>query len=171
VEVEVETKPVGEIINGTAVSRPISNMNRAASPPIPIPDHLMTDDRYAWYLVEVRPDSEYMPEIDVGDWLLVDLRHGLTGDIQDTEQRILVVKNEEINGTIRVRPLTPKGPYQRIYLVDLDVPTEGLFWNDEVTGAVTFSWEKPQIRVAFSEILGVVVGFWRPMFAVLPNSR
>ncbi len=167
---EVETRPEGEISTGTAVSLPISNMNRPASSSIPIPDHLMTDDRYAWYLVEARPESKYMPEIDVGDWLLVDLRHGLTDDIQDTEQRILVVKNEEISGTIRVRPLTPKGPFQRIYLVDLDVPSEGLFWNDEVTGAVTFSWERPQIRVTFSEILGVVVGFWRPMIAVLPDD-
>jgi hypothetical protein len=163
---EIETKPEDEIITGTAVSRPISNMNRATTPNIPIPDHTLMDDRYAWYLVEVRPESDYMPEIDVGDWLLVDVRHGLSGDIHDTEQRILVVKNEEISGTIRVRPLASKGPFQRIYLVDLDVPTDGLFWNDEVTGAVTFSWEKPQIRVTFSEILGVVVGFWRPMIAV-----
>lgn len=166
VAAEVETKPEGEIITGTAVSRPISNMNRDLSPSIPIPDHTMLDDRYAWYLVEVRPKSDYMPEIDVGDWLLVDVRHGLSDDIHDTEQRILVVKNEEISGTIRVRPLIPKGPFQRIYLADLDVPTEGLFRNDEVTGAVTFSWERPQIRVTFSEILGVVVGFWRPMIAV-----
>ena len=162
--------PDEEMATGTAVSKPISNMDRTRAPSIPVPHHRLMDDRYAWYLVEIRPESAYMPEIDVGDWLLVDMKPGLTGDIHDTEQRILVVKNEEISGTIRVRPLNPKGPFQRIYLVDLDVPMDGLFSNDEVTGAVTFSWERPQIRVAFSEILGVVIGFWRPMIAVAANK-
>ena len=169
-EAEAETKPDGEIVTDTATPQPISNMNRAAPMAIPIPDHLLTDERYAWYLVEARPLSEFMPEINMGDWLLVDLQPGLTEDLHDTEQPILVVMNEEIGGTIRVRPLDPRESFQRIYLVTWADSPVGAFRRDEATGTVTFSPEMPEIGVNLDEILGVVVGFWRPMMEVLPKG-
>lgn len=164
---EAATKPEGDIAD-VVTPRPISNMERATTPSIPIPDHLLTDDRYAWYRVEARPLSDFMSYIDMGDWLLADLQPGLNQDVQDTEQPILVVMKEEIGGTIRVRPLDPKARFQRIYLVTLaDSPT-GSFWRDEVTGTVTFSPEMAEIGVKRTEIIGVVVGFWRPMIEVTP---
>jgi len=164
---EAETRPDGEIITGSDTPLPIVNMEDADSPPIPIPGHRLLEDRYEWYLVEVRPPSDFMHEIHPGDWLLVDLQPRLTQDLQDTEQPILIVKKEEIDGTIRVRPLDPKAKFQRIYLVMLaDSPT-GSFWVDETTGTVTLSSDMDAIGVNRTEILGVVVGFWRPMKNVM----
>ena len=131
---------------------------------IPVPGHQQRNDRYKWYLVETRPLSEFMPEINMGDWLLVDLQPGLTQDLHDTEQPILVVMNEEIDGTIRVRPSEPKASYQRTYLVTLTDSPTGAFRIDEATGNVSFSSEMAEIGVSHDEILGVVVGFWRPFF-------
>ncbi|MAT96756.1 MAG: hypothetical protein CL608_06400 [Anaerolineaceae bacterium] len=167
---EAETRPDGGVVTRTDTPLPISNMDRAASSPIPVPGHRLLEDRYDWYLVEVRPPSDFMHEIHPGDWLLVDMQPKLTKDLQDTEQPILIVKKEEIDGTIRVRPLDPREKFQRIYLVTLaDSPT-GSFWRDEETGTVSFSNEMAKIGVNRAEILGVVVGFWRPMVAVLPND-
>lgn len=164
---EAVTRPDGEIVTRSDTPLPISNMGHAASSPIPVPGHRLLEDRYEWYLVEVRPPSEFMPEIHPGDWLLVDLRPRLTEDVQDTEQPILIVKKEEIDGTIRVRPLDPKDKFQRIYLVMLaDSPT-GSFWVDETTGTVTLSSDMAAIGVNRTEILGVVVGFWRPMVNIM----
>ncbi|MCP4417205.1 MAG: hypothetical protein GY805_11325, partial [Chloroflexi bacterium] len=79
---EVETKANGEIVTGPPTPRPISNMNRAFPlSAIPIPDHLPTDDRYAWYLVEIRPQNSFMADISMGDWLLVDLQPGFSQDV------------------------------------------------------------------------------------------
>lgn len=167
---EAETRPDREVVAAAVTPRPIANMNRPAALPLPIPEHSLLDDRYAWYLVEARPLTDFMAEINTGDWLLVDLQPGLTEDLQDTEQPILVVMNEEIGGTIRVRPLDPKDKFQRIYLVTLaDSPT-GAFRVDEATGTVTFSPEMAEIGVDRTEIVGVVVGFWRPMMEVMPNQ-
>jgi hypothetical protein len=167
---EAETKADEEIVTGSPTPRPISNMNRDAPlTAIPIPDHLLTDDRYAWYLVEARPLTSFMAEINMGDWLLVDLQPSFSKDVQDTEQPLLVVMNEEITGTIQVRPLDSKEHFQRIYLVTLADSPQGTFWVDEETGSVTFSPEMVEIGVNRSEIVGVVVGFWRPMQEVLPN--
>lgn len=149
---------------GVDTPLPIDNM----SPTIPVLGHRLLEERYEWYRVEVRPSSDFMPEINPGDWLLVDLQPRLTKNLKDTEQPILVVKKEEIDGTIRVRPLESRERYQRIYLVTLaDSPT-GSFWVDEATGTVTFSSEMAEIGINRNEILGVVVGFWRPMVNVLP---
>jgi hypothetical protein len=91
----------------------------------------------------------------------------IKADVQDTEQPILIVKKEEIDGTIRVRPLETKDKFQRIYLVTLaDSPT-GSFWVDETTGTVTLSSNMATIGVSRTEILGVVVGFWRPMTNIM----
>ena len=148
---------------------PVVNMDRAARPAIPIPEHRLMDDRYAWYLVEIRPSSNFLVEINAGDWLLVDLKPGFTEDLQDTEQPVLVVMDRQIEGTIRVRPLDPKERYQRIYLVTL-ADSSKKFQRDQVTGTVTFSPEMAEIGVDLSEILGSVVGFWRPMIELLPNG-
>ena len=167
---EAETRPDGGIVTAADTPLPISNMDRIPAPGIPIPGHRLIEDRYDWYLVEVRPSSDFMPEINTGDWLLVDLEPRLTRDLKDTEQPILVVKKEEIDGTIRVRPLEPKERFQRIYLVTLaDSPT-GSFWVDEATGTVSFSFEMAKIGIDRTEILGVVVGFWRPMIVVAPGG-
>lgn len=140
---------------------PISNL-------LPVPGHRQINERYQWYLVEVRPMPGLLPEINPGDWLLVDVKPDLSKNVQDTEQPILVVMDRKIEGTIRVRPLFPKDKYQRIYLVTLaDSPT-GSFWRDEETGTVTFSPEMAKIDINRQEILGVVVGFWRPMFQQPP---
>lgn len=167
---EAETRPDGEVVTGTVTPRPISNMERTVSPTVPIPDHLLTDDRYAWYIVETRPLTDFMAEFNMGDWLLVDLQPDLTEDLQDTEQPILVVMNEEIGGTIRVRSLDPKGRFQRIYLVTLADSPVGSFQVDKDSGTVTFSAEMAEIGINRTEILGVVVGFWRPMIELLPNG-
>ncbi|VAW30828.1 hypothetical protein MNBD_CHLOROFLEXI01-1232, partial [hydrothermal vent metagenome] len=37
--------------------------------------------------------------------------------------------------------------------------------------SVTFSSEMPKIGINRNEILGAVVGFWRPMKAGLPNEQ
>lgn len=167
---EAETRPDGEIITGAATPLPISNMDRTPLPGIPLPGHRLVEERYEWYLVEVRPPSDFFEEIHPGDWLLVDLQPRLTKDLQDTEQPILIVKKEEIDGTIRVRPLDPKDRFQRIYLVMLaDSPT-GSFWVDETTGTVTLSSDMAAIGVNRTEILGVVVGFWRPMQNIMSTS-
>jgi hypothetical protein len=42
---------------------------------------------------------------------------------------------------------------------------------DEATGTVTFSHQMPEIGVERQEILGFVVGFWRPMREVLPVDQ
>lgn len=165
---DTKTRADDEIETGAIAPEPIVNLDRTAVPPIPIPEHLLIDDRYAWYLVEFRPESSFLPEFNMGDWLLVDLQPDLTEDLHDTEQPILVVKKETIDGTIRVRPLDPKTRFQRIYLVALaDSPT-GAFRVDEDTGTVTFSNQMREIGVDRDEILGVVVGFWRPMVVVTP---
>lgn len=168
---EAETRPDGDIVSAPPTPRPISNMNADTAPTInPIPDHLHTDDRHAWYQVEVRPYSDFMPEFNSGDWLLVDLQLRLDQDLQDTQQPILVIKKEEIAGTIRVRPLAAKDRFQRIYLVTwADTPT-GSFRVDEDTGTVSFSPEMAQIGINRTEILGTVVGFWRPMMEILPRG-
>lgn len=168
---EADTKPDGNIITGSPTPRPILNMDKSTSPsPIPIPNHFLTDGRYDWYLVEARPQTDFMSEINMGDWLLVDLQPGFSKDVQDTEQPILVVMNEEIDGTIRVRPLDTANRFQRIYLVTLADSPQGKFWVDEETGSVAFSPEMAEIGVNRSEIIGVVVGFWRPMIEILSNE-
>ncbi|MCP4417519.1 MAG: hypothetical protein GY805_12920, partial [Chloroflexi bacterium] len=168
---EVETKANGEIVTGPPTPRPISNMNRAFPlSAIPIPDHLPTDDRYAWYLVEIRPQNSFMADISMGDWLLVDLQPGFSQDVQDTEQPLLVVMNEELAGTIRVRPLDTTKHFQRIYLVTLADSPHRTFSVDEDSGSVTFSAEMAEIGINRSEIVGVVVGFWRPMREVLSTE-
>ncbi len=163
-----KTEPGVEAVVSEALP-PVVNMDRAARPSIPIPEHLLMDDRYAWYLVEKRPSSNFLVEINAGDWLLVDLKPGFTEDLQDTEQPVLVVMDKQIEGTIRVRPLDPKERYQRIYLVTL-ADSSKKFQRDQVTGTVTFSPEMAEIGVDLSEILGSVVGFWRPMIELLPNG-
>lgn len=168
---DAATRADDEIETGASARPPIVNFDRTATPSLPIPEHLLVDDRYAWYLVESRPESDFLPEVKTGDWLLVDLEPGITEDLHDTEQPILIVKKENIGGTIRVRPLDPKARFQRIYLVTLaDTPT-GAFRVDEATGTVTFSHQMPEIGVARQEILGFVVGFWRPMMEVLPVDQ
>ena len=166
---EAETRPDGDIVTGAVTPRPISNMNRVSPPIMPLPDHLLTDERYAWYLVQTRPLSDFMPNINEGDWLLVDLQPGFDQDLQDTEQPILVVMNKDIDDTIRIRPLDSNEHFQRIYLVTLaDKPRS--FLVDQATGTVSFSQELPAIGVNRDEILGVVVGFWRPMIEILSNT-
>ncbi|VAW40153.1 hypothetical protein MNBD_CHLOROFLEXI01-412, partial [hydrothermal vent metagenome] len=139
-EAEAPAKPDGEVITGAATPLPISNMNRAI--PLtanPIPNHLLTEDRYGWYFVAERPLTDFMPEINSGDWLLVDLQPEFDKDLQDTEQPILIVMKNDIKDTIRVRPFDTTGRFQRIYLVALaDSPT-GKFWVDKESGSVTFS--------------------------------
>jgi hypothetical protein len=158
-----ETVPDDAAIPQSGASMPIINMGQS-DPLIPVPGHRHTNQRYEWYLVEIRPSSGLLPEINPGDWLLVDLQPNLPDDVQDTEQPILVVMDRQIEGTIRVRPLEPKERYQRVYLVTLaDSPT-GSFWRDKETGTVTFSPKMAKIDINRREILGVVVGFWRPMF-------
>jgi hypothetical protein len=121
---DAATRADDEIETGATARPPIVNLDRTAAPALPIPEHLLVDDRYGWYLVESRPESDFLPEVKTGDWLLVDLEPGLTEDLHDTEQPILIVKKENIGGTIRVRPLDPKDRFQRIYLVTLaDTPT------------------------------------------------
>ena len=100
---------------------------------------------------------------------MVDMQPELKANVQDTEQPILIVKKEEIDGTIRVRPLERREPYQRIYLVNL-VESSKEFQRDQVTGTITFSSGMAEIDIKLSEILGNVVGCWRPMFAVLPDN-
>ncbi|WP_420642042.1 hypothetical protein [Candidatus Leptofilum sp.] len=158
---EAETQADADVNPGAATRPPIVNIG-PHMPVLPIPGHRQTTERYEWYVVEVRPTSEFMPEINSGDWLLVDMHPTLDNDVQDTEQPILVVKDRRIEGTIRVRPLEPRGR-QRIYLATLDDSPTGRFWIDEETGTVTFSSEMAQIDINRNEILGVVVGFWRPM--------
>ncbi|MCA9897483.1 MAG: hypothetical protein H6654_11455 [Ardenticatenaceae bacterium] len=143
-------------------SPPINNMG-TNQPPVPVPGHRQISQRYEWYVVEWRPASGLLPEINSGDWLLVDLQPDLTEHVQDTEQPILVVMDEKIEGTIRVRPFESRGRH-RIYLATLEDSPTGQFWLDEETGTVTFSAEMVKIDVNRNEILGVVVGFWRPMF-------
>ncbi|MBK7895410.1 MAG: hypothetical protein IPJ90_11135 [Anaerolineaceae bacterium] len=148
------------------------SLSDAPQPPInnllPVPGHRQNNDRYEWYLVERRPASGLLPEINPGDWLLVDMKPDLSKNVQDTEQPILVVMDKQIEGTIRVRPLQPKEIYQRIYLVTLaDSPT-GKFWRDEETGTVILNLDLPKFDINRREILGVVVGFWRPMFQQSP---
>ncbi|MCA9919866.1 MAG: hypothetical protein KC445_18040 [Anaerolineales bacterium] len=139
---------------------PIVNVGRSN---LPVPDHRLLGERYDWYLVEARPIPGLLPEINAGDWLLVDVKPDLSKNVQDTEQPILIVMDKKIEGTIRVRPLQPNEKFQRIYLVTLaDSPT-GKFWRDEETGTVTFAPEMAKIDISRHEILGVVVGFWRPM--------
>ena len=168
---DAATRADDEIETGATARPPIVNLDRTAVPALPIPEHLLVDDRYGWYLVESRPESDFLPEVKTGDWLLVDLEPGITEDLPDTEQPILIVKKENIGGTIRVRPLDPKDRFQRIYLVTLaDTPT-GAFRVDEATGTVSFSHQMPEIGVARQEILGFVVGFWRPMREVLPVDQ
>lgn len=165
---EPTTRADDEIETGAIAPEPIVNFDRSSTPSIPIPEHLLIDERYAWYLVEFRPESSFLPEFNTGDWLLVDVQPELDEDLHDTEQPILVVKKENIDGTIRVRPLDPKSRFQRIYLVTLaDSPT-GAFRVDEDSGTVTFSNQLREIGVDRDEILGVVVGFWRPMVVVMP---
>ncbi|MCC6605352.1 MAG: hypothetical protein IT327_19245 [Anaerolineae bacterium] len=168
---DAATRADDEIETGATARPPIVNLDRTAVTALPIPEHLLVDDRYGWYLVESRPESDFLPEVKTGDWLLVDLEPGITEDLHDTEQPILIVKKENIGGTIRVRPLDPKDRFQRIYLVTLaDTPT-GAFRVDEATGTVSFSHQMPEIGVARQEILGFVVGFWRPMREVLPVDQ
>ena len=171
VDLEAETKPDGEIVSGSPTPLPISNMAQEAPHLIPMPGHTLVDARYDWYLVETRPLSSFMSDINVGDWLLVDLQPGLTSNLQDTEQPILVMMNKEIDDTIRVRPLDPKARFQRIYLVKWADSPVGSFRVDEATGAVDFSPELLEIGINLDEILGVVVGFWRPMIEFIPSSR
>ncbi len=166
---EAETQPDGKVGTPAKTQKPYSNMDRAPSLNIPLLGHRLTDERYEWYLVEVRPPTDFMSNIQPGDWLLVDMQPEIKADVQDTEQPILIVKKEEIDGTIRVRPLEPKERYQRIYLVNL-VGSPKEFRRDQAT-EITFSSEKAEIGVNFSEILGNVVGFWRPMIAVLPDHN
>lgn len=153
------------------VQKPYSNMGSTHAPVIPVPGHSLTSSRYDWYIVEVRPSSGLLPEINSGDWLLVDLLPDLPMDVKDTEQPILVMMDKKLEDTIRVRPLEPKGRFQRIYLVSLADSETGSFWLDEMTGTVTFSTQKAEIGVNRDEILGTVVGFWRPMIDVLSGKR
>ncbi|WP_420630036.1 hypothetical protein [Candidatus Leptofilum sp.] len=162
---EAETKAEGEVNPEAETRPPIVNIGPNL-PILPIPGHRQTTERYEWYVVEVRPASGFMPEINSGDWLLVDMHPTLDGDVRGTAQPILVVKDRRIEGTILVRPLEPRGR-QRIYLATLDnFPTDDSptdFWRDAETGTVTFSSEKAHIDINRNEILGVVVGFWRPI--------
>jgi hypothetical protein len=168
---DAATRADDEIETGASARPPIVNLDRTTAPALPIPEHLLVDDRYGWYLVESRPESDFLPEVKTGDWLLVDLEPGLTEDLHDTEQPILIVKKENIGGTIRVRPLDPKVRFQRIYLVTLADTLTPAFRVDEATGTVTFSHQMPEIGVERQEILGFVVGFWRPMREVLPVDQ
>lgn len=163
---EAKTKPDDKIEHATDASLPINNMG-TNQPPVPVPGHRQISQRYEWYVVEWRPASGLLPEINSGDWLLVDLQPDLTEHVQDTEQPILVVMDEKIEGTIRVRPFESRGRH-RIYLATLEDSPTGQFWLDEETGTVTFSAEMVKIDVNRNEILGVVVGFWRPMFEQTP---
>lgn len=164
---EAKTQPDGEAGSPANTQRPYSNMGQTASLNTPLLGHRLIDERYEWYSVEVRPPTDFMANIQPGDWLLVDMQLEIKADVQDTEQPILIVKKEEIDGTIRVRPLEPKDKFQRIYLVTLaDSPT-GSFWVDETTGTVTLSSSMATIGVSRTEILGVVVGFWRPMTNIM----
>lgn len=159
---EAETKAEGEMNPEAETRPPIVNIG-LNMPVLPVPGHRQTTERYEWYVVELRPTTEFMPEIHPGDWLLVDMHPTLDDDVRDTEQPILVVKDTRIEGTIRVRPLEPRGA-QRIYMATLDKFPTGRFWRDAETNSVTFSSEMTQIDINRNEILGVVVGFWRPMF-------
>ena len=161
---EAETRPDGEIITGAPTPAPIVNLTKSDANK-PIPGHQQVNQKYQWYVVEVRPSSQFMPDINHGDWLLVDMTPNFPHDVRDTEQPILIVKKEEIDDTIRVRPLAAEQRFPRIYLVTLADSLTGSFWRDEVTGTVTFAQERGKIDVNSSEILGVVVGYWRPMYA------
>lgn len=165
---EAETRPDGEIVSAADTPRPIFNMGPAQGA-VPLPGHRQLNERYAWYVVEIRPSSGFMPDINPGDWLLVDLQPSFPEDVRDTEHPILVVMDKKIKGTIRVRPSEDLGR-SRIYLATLDDSPTGFFWRNAETGTVTFSPEMAKIDVNRREILGVVVGYWRPMFEQLPTG-
>jgi len=160
---EDETGEQGE----TPVSEekiPLPRWSNLSDDPMPIDGHTKQDGRYRWYEVEKRLEDDFIPQIHLGDWLLVYTEPEQSDLSPTNEEPVVIVSEKESDSTIRLKshPSDQNGP-RRIYLQTVTVE-EGPFNRDIETGEV-----RPQFERVLRDlnILGVVVGLWRPTAQVV----
>lgn len=156
---EQQPEPAGEV----APPPPRSNL---ADDPMPIDGHEKVDGRYRWYLVEGRQADDLMPQIHPNDWLLVAMQPDQSDLSPTEEQPIVIVCQSESGGTIHLRPHPSEqtSHRHRIYLRELKEKT-GQFVRNPETGKIFFpptALSTGQGVVDLTEIIGIVVGLWRP---------
>lgn len=134
--------------------------------PMPVDGHEKVDGRYRWYLVEGRQTDDLMPQIHPNDWLLVAMQPDQSDLSPTEEQPIVIVCQSESGGTIHLRPHPSEqtSHRHRIYLRELKEQT-GQFIRNPETGKIFFpstALSAGQGVVDLTEIIGIVVGLWRP---------
>ncbi len=139
---------------------PISNLS---GEPMPIEGHVRVERQYHWYEVEEQTTPELLPQVQPGDWLLVYTQPEADVAALPENQPITIVYESEEDSAIVLKPHqtpTRPSPGQRIHLQKLTVQTGPFVIEGD---SAIFTREEEQIAIDLSEILGVVVGFWRPV--------
>lgn len=134
--------------------------------PMPIDGHIKQKKEYQWYQVEQRSADQQLAHIRKGDWLLVYTKLEATSGNLPQNVPLIVMYESEIDGTImlkRHKPLQQSPPSQRIHLKRLTVET-GKFVKEN--DHIIFTKEEQQEEINFADILGVVVGLWRPVTSI-----
>lgn len=145
-----------------SVPPPIDNMMREREP-MPVEGHVKVEQQYHWYEVERHSAPELMPFVRPGDWLLVYEIPEVELVRRLADPSLVIVYESGNDGTIQLKPQRPgTRPLagQRIHLQHITLQT-GPFVIEN--GQAIFRKEAEPVAIDLADILGIVVGFWRPV--------
>lgn len=166
VEVQAEPLEEGHLYedDGTEVDVPPPRLSNLSDDPMPIDGHSKEDDSYRWYVVEERMSDNFMPQFHAGDWLLVHMEPEQSDVAPTPGEPVVIVSETESGSTIHLKPhASESNAHGRIYLRTVTAQ-EGAFYRDTETGEVQPQFERV---VQEFDILGVVIGLWRPTAKVI----
>lgn len=127
--------------------------------PMPLPGHTRSDGRYQWFHIVYYTPGDFLPQIQPGDWVLADTRpeHDL---LAAPEQLVLLMVDSQIDGTIPVIPHQSLPAAAHLVLARLVPQADGAA---DVAVAAELNPTDPPTPVPSANVLGVVVGSWRPV--------
>ncbi len=153
---ETPIEPISEMANN--IPAPIITLTNGQSHS-PIPALHTTSHTHRWYEVEDKQNN-FLPDIHKGAWLLIDTQFQRPFEAGDLI--IIGANDDNMDGSIPVRPFSHTRPFDRIYLSKVEFT--GSFTRDTNSGEVTLILDTGTRQVQTENIIGIVIGAWLSSF-------